>query len=593
MDGKMDKLDNEQGDDVFRKPSLIAGRTKKMALTYVGSTLCAAAVVVIDSLVAGVSIGPKALAAIAAAGPLLTVEQILHCLLGYGIDKLMIQAIGRGNRREADRIFGAILIAVLVVYVVVFILLTVLARPLLQIGIDDAELIDMAVSYTLPLFVTAPIFEVFLCIERAFRIDGRARLFSLRSIITNIANIIFDILLVSVLGLSVTGLACASVIATAIGYLVTLSHFFSKKRTVSPDFSVIFCLGELLSYVKKDVRLGSSATLDEVMDSSALAVQTIVIGVAGGSGGLAIWAVFKSLRGVVLSVGNGVSASVSVHAGLLFGQDDFEGVRYAVKEGIRIALMSSLAVFLIVFVFAGPIADMYHIEPAFRSLCTQCLRIGCVAFPAITCMIVVNSYLPAVDRIGLTNRLVVIEHGLVIISAAIGYILSVQSVFALYVLATWVAALVFALHLARDRFWFVPKCNPETIADYSIQLEPDQISAMVGYVKKKLSDTAYPESVCSKVALVIEESMSYIAGHNPDTVVYSDIEMKRCENGIQVIVLDDGLPYNPLVEIAEADWVKPGTLEAVVVLGFTEDANYDRVLELNQLSLIVESPTTV
>ena len=265
-----------------------------------------------------------------------------------------LKAIGEGKRKKADRIFGAVLIAVTVVFLLVFVLLILIERPLLELVMAvNPNLIDMVIDYTVPLFATAVVFEVFLCIERAFRIDGRAKLFSKRAIVTNIANILLDILMVSVLGLGVSGLAWASVISSAIGYAVSLSHFLSKKRTVSPDLSVLSSPGELLSYVKSDIRLGSSATLDEVMSAVALAAQTAAIGAVGGPGGLAIWAVYKSLRGVVVAVGNGVSASVSVHAGLLFGQGDYDGVRYSVKMGVRIALMISFGAVLLVLLLAS------------------------------------------------------------------------------------------------------------------------------------------------------------------------------------------------------------------------------------------------
>ena len=84
----MKQKKNEQEDGILRNSSLIKGRTSKMAWTYIGSALCVAAVTAVDSLVAGISIGSDALAAIAAAAPLLAIEQILHCLLGFGIDKL-------------------------------------------------------------------------------------------------------------------------------------------------------------------------------------------------------------------------------------------------------------------------------------------------------------------------------------------------------------------------------------------------------------------------------------------------------------------------------------------------------------------------
>ena len=96
----MNKKKKEKEGGVQRNSSLIRGRTSKMAWTYIGSALCVAAVTAFDSLIAGISIGSDALAAIAAAAPLLAIAQILHCLLGFGIDKLMIQAIGRGKRKE-------------------------------------------------------------------------------------------------------------------------------------------------------------------------------------------------------------------------------------------------------------------------------------------------------------------------------------------------------------------------------------------------------------------------------------------------------------------------------------------------------------
>ena len=66
--------------------------------------------------------------------------------------------------------------------------------------------------------------------------------------------------------------------------------------------------------------------------------------------------------------------------------------------------------------------------------------------------------------------------------------------------------------------------------------------------------------------------------------------MMRHDNGIHVLIIDDGKAYNPFSDLVEHDWDEPGALEAVVVLGLTATANYDRVLDLNQLSLTVDLP---
>ena len=582
---KLENRKNEQNDGVERNASLIKDRTGKMALTFITSSICVAAVTAVDSLIAGISIGSAALAAIAAAAPFLTIEQILHCLLGFGIDKLMIEAIGRGKRKEADRIFGAVLIAVLTVYLVVYTLLLIFERPMLELFMKDPVLVNNVIHYTQPLFVTAPLFEVLLCIERAFRVDGRAKLFAQRSIITNIANILFDILLVSRLGMDVSGLAWASVIATVLGYLITMSHFFSKKRTVSPDFSVIRSFGELWGYIKADLRLGGSATLDEIMDSLALAAQTGAIGAIGGSQGLAIWAVFKALRGIFLSVSNGASSSVSVYASLMNSEADYDGVRYSVKNGSAIAFGVSLLAFLLVHVFAEGISNLYRIEPELCELCARCLRIGSLGFPAIGFLSVILAYLPAVKRVGLTNVLVLVHKGLIIISAMVGYALGMQNFFRVYVVAIYLALLVVLVLLARDRYWFVPERSPELIADYSVRLEPRQTVAVGVATNGRLLGCGFSDDFSYKTALVVEDSINYISHYNPDAEVRADILMKRQDDGVQVLIIDDGNAYNPLVSFEVADWDKPGALESVIVLRLTARVNYDRVLDLNNLSL--------
>ncbi len=575
--------------DILRNSALIAGRTRKMALPYIGSTLCVAAVTAIDSMVAGISISSAALAAVAAAAPLLAVKQILHCLLGYGIDKLMIQAIGKGKRKEADRIFGAILIAVFAVFLAVTVPLLVFARPLLQLMINDPALIDLVILYTRPLLAASPVFEVFLCIERAFRIDGRAKLLALRSLYTSIGNILLDILMVSVFKLGISGLAWSSVISTLIGYCASLSHFFSKKRTVTPDLTVIFSMKELLSYLKEDVRLGSSATLDELLEMLLLTVQTGVISGIGGTGGLAVWAVYRTLRGIVLSLSNGISASVSIHAGLLYGQRDYDGVRFSIKASTQFASAISLAAILLVLPLAGPIADAFRIEPEYHTLCAQCLRIGALGFPPIALLTVFTACLPAVNRVWLTNLLVALQNGLLLLTSFVGYCLGLTGFFAGYVLALCAVTLILVVLLKRDRSWFVPENNPEEISSYSIRIEPAQFSAMSAAVYETLSDS-YPTAFCSRAALVAEDCMSLVALHNPGKEIRADIMIRRHGDGAIFTIIDDGAAYNPFNGIDEADNAESDALETMIVLGLSAEKRYDRVLDLNFMTLCIKSP---
>ncbi len=83
----------------------------------------------------------------------------------------------------------------------------------------------------------------------------------------------------------------------------------------------------------------------------------------------------------------------------------------------------------------------------------------------------------------------------------------------------------------------------------------------------------------------MEDSINYIARDNPDAKVHVDIQLKRDTDSVQIVIVDDGRTYNPIPGLAEATLDKPGALEAVIVMGLSAVVNYDRVLDLNILSL--------
>ena len=84
--------------------------------------------------------------------------------------------------------------------------------------------------------------------------------------------------------------------------------------------------------------------------------------------------------------------------------------------------------------------------------------------------------------------------------------------------------------------------------------------------------------------------MNYIRLQNPDKVIRADIRIKRYEDGVQITFIDDGVAYSPLSRLADAGWDRPGSLEAMIILGLTSNVNYDRVLDLNHLSLYLNLP---
>lgn|GEM_PF-4550651 len=583
MSGKKDHI------EICRTSELINSRIKKMSVPIVTSSLCVALVTAIDALVAGTFIGSDALAAVAAAAPLLAIDEILHCLLGFGIDRLIIRSVSRGDRREANRIFGTILMTVFAVYLVVVVLLIVFARDLIALYVKDAALKELVYQYCWPKLAAMPVLECCLCIERAFRVDGRTSLMASRGLVASLLRVLFDFLLVPSAANQVQGLAWASVIGSLLGFAVPISHFFSKKCTIFPDLSVIRSPKEMWGYIREDVRLGGSATLDEVLETLLVTAQTSLISSIGDAAGLAIWSVYKALRSIALSLGNGFSASVSAHAGLLYGEKDYDGVRYSAQSGTNNAQWSCVLVAVLVFVLAGPIADLYKIAPESRELCMHCLRIGCLAFPALAVMSVFTAYLPSIDKLSLTNSMTAIQKGLPYLATFFCASLSMKGYMIVYVLTVFLAQMILEILFKLNGSWFLPENYHQTINSYSAHLDVEPINAVSRAIRTDLQKRYYSERLSMRVALVVEESLSYVRKQNPDAGVRSDIKMDRHETGIQLTIIDDGVTYNPISSFEEVKDRRLDYLETMIINGLTLNLNYDRMLDLNHLVLFTES----
>ena len=563
-----------------------------MATPYIGSALSVALVTMIDSLVAGRSIGPEALAAVAATAPLISISEILHCLLGFGIDKLMIQEIGRGNRKAANRIFAIVLVAVAVVFALVYLLIIIFEEPILNLIQIDPSLQGAVIIYSRPLLFTMPLFEIFLCIERAFRVDGRAKLMASRALVTNIVNIILSVLFVSVLGFEIEGLAWASVIGTFIGYTVILSHFFSKKRTVSPDFSILLSPKEACVFLRDDIKLGISATLDEVFQSLLVFIQTAVVSSVGGVNGLAIWSIYMTLYNIVISIYNGISASVSLHAGLMLGEENYDGVRDSVKKGFQLMMLAGFIAAVLILLFPRWIAMFFCDSPDLVPLCTTCLSLGACIIPSVAPTVILSLYLPSVNRSRIAYGMILLQKSAFIVASSVSFILGFTWLFICYIIAGWLVALIQMLAIKHNGNWFVQEKNPRLIRAYSILLNPQSIVNVSNDIHNNSSQLFCKKSFAARIALVVEECLNNTLLKAQGKDVMADIDLCTQEEGIFIRIIDDGIAFNPFSDMSREERTDSDTdfLEESIILALSENVQYDRMIDLNHITLLIRNP---
>ena len=130
------------------------------------------------------------------------------------------------------------------------------------------------------------------------------------------------------------------------------------------------------------------------------------------------------------------------------------------------------------------------------------------------------------------------------------------------------------------------------VRNYSITLQPDSIAAVSREVGKKLQNGALPEGLDQKTALLIEESLNYIVKQNPADEIRADIKINRHEDGVRFTIVDDGSAYNPISAFDKTDTLQTDALEETIILGLSSKVEYNRALDLNQLSVLIRLPVS-
>lgn len=181
------------------------------------------------------SLGEEASAAVGLTFSLHVLMQAVGYTLGMGAGTLLSRALGRGEEKDAAAY--ASVATVLALLIGVFITATglFLRAPLLRfLGASEA-LLPTALAYVTPLLWSAPAMCTSFVLSQLLRANGRAVASMVGLAVGSLLNIALDPLLISALGLGVSGASVATLISQHVGLFVLLCAF--RKRGL--HFSVL------------------------------------------------------------------------------------------------------------------------------------------------------------------------------------------------------------------------------------------------------------------------------------------------------------------------------------------------------------------
>ena len=572
-----------------RNPYLINRTFKTYFIAAMLSSMALSLGVVVDGVIVGNLLGPDALSAVNLAAPVMQLFTAIYQLINVGGVILSAMAIGKQKFDEVHRIFSLsmafnVTVGFLSVFAGLFFLDDIVR--LLCSSIELQPLVKEYVGIVLwssPVYIILPGLCEYLCA------DSNPKLASVALIVANVVNLGLDVLFISVFSLGVFSAALATGIGFLVGLCIASTHFLKKERIlhiVKPAFK------------QKTARLlltGLPLAMASILLTIRLLSVNNIILYSLGAAGISILSVCFNLLMIATMFVGGTVQTIQPIAGVLYGSEDFKGVRMAVRTAVKTMTVCLMLFLILLSIAPGFLSSLFGLSgTALIVQARPAIRLFALSIPLFG----LNYLLMAIFQLGGRNKfsiLVSCLQALMVIPVMLLATLSNHEAliwlsFALGELLVLGMIVVASQKVRRKqpRLSFVTLIDaPQqdgSFLDFSLLSEPDNIGALNDTVHQFLLEKTVDKRCANAVAVCAEEltlnimQHAYVKGNKH----YVDIRLRLLPDKALLCITDDGIPFDPVK-------YDPSGIGLLLVRKLCSHIQYSRTLHQNVV--IVEVKT--
>ena len=487
----------------------------------------------VDSIIVANLLGSEAMNAVSMGMPIMTLYAMIYLLFGAGGSALFAQCMGNLDRKGAGESLSVPLItagAVSILFMAAGIFGADTAAGLLS---GSAAAQQSFVRYVHVLLLSAPLVIILQALLMYLPSISSPRLGSTLNMLANGINLVMDVVYIRVFGMDVEGAAWATFTGYSIAFIILIFLILSGKcplRIAIPEPKAFLRL-------KSIVMLSAASALGQLGLSIKIAfsVQT-----ASAYGGAAAVTAFSACIQVLSIISILVCAGLDVLrplVGTLYGQKDFHGIRYIMKNVIRFELVSMLVMVVLLQLFPQVVGMIYNVtDQETAALCIEAVRIFSLMFICRSIVLVYMYYLQIIKQTVYSIAISVLDGflGIIVLAAVFCTFFGLNGLWIAYAALSVIlmAAIIIINHVKASTA--AEPLDPMTLlertpSDYkfieaTIHFDTDE---MVSYVEElqKLSDDAGVQKLpANLLAVSVEEMCDYVISHR-DSLKYNEIDI--------------------------------------------------------------------
>src|SRR5690625_138938 len=315
--------------------------------------------IVIDGIFVGNGVGSVALASVNIAVPVFSIIISLALLIGMGGGTLYSMAMGQKNQLQARKIFTLSMVLITVLTIVISAVSYVNMEKLALLFGANQDTLPYVLDYMRISFISSLILSLETRLSIFVRNDGDPQLAMMGLVASSILNIGLNYIMIFVLGLEVKGAAIATVLATLIGLLIYMLHFFKKGSNLKLT---------KISLEWQDVKSIGVIGFPSFFSEAGMAVfvigYNITVAYYLGTVGLAAFSVINYLHTFMFLAFIGIGSTIQPLVSFYYGAQKDESIKKTIQLAERTGLCLGILFLAIGFFGADQLVAIFGVETA-------------------------------------------------------------------------------------------------------------------------------------------------------------------------------------------------------------------------------------
>ncbi len=333
---------------------------RKLAIPIMISMLLTASYNIVDGIwVAG--LGQAAIAGIGFVTPIFMILNGVSVGLGNGATSSISRAVGAKNHEGASKSAAHSLFIFLIASIILTLFLITIQEPLLRAYGASGQALVEGLKYGTPLFAGLFAFMFGNGGSGILRGEGDMKRAMYAMIVSVVLNFVLDPVFIYVLGLGSAGASLATIVSSLGSAMVIMYWILIKKDTYVDVNLKEF---KFDSKIAKDIlKVGIPSSLDMLMMSIAMSFYLMFISAIGGEYGIAAFTSGQRLYLFGIMPLTAVGSAVAAVSGSSFGAKNWEFLKRTHTYGTKFAMMMSLAITVLLVIFAPQLALIFAYTP--------------------------------------------------------------------------------------------------------------------------------------------------------------------------------------------------------------------------------------